>query len=99
MDDFGVQPLTDSLSIIQRLINDEVGEPASQVDHVYRSSNGDLWQLVRETSPKRCLVRHTSTSSSGGAMSEMSVEEFLALNGSGPEHGALRLLLGKAGTA
>ncbi len=31
-------------------------------------------------------------------MSEVSVEEFLAINGSGPEHGALRLLLEKVTT-
>ena len=90
--------MTDSLSIIHRLIDDKVGEPTSQVDHVYQSSNGDLWQLVREASSKQCLVRHTYNASLGGAVSEMSVEAFLALNGSGPEHGALRLLLGKVET-
>ena len=85
--------MTDSLRIIHNLIDDKVEKPLSQVDDVYRSSNGDVWQLIREASPQRCLVRHTSNASSGGAVSEMSVEAFLALNGSGPEHGALRLLL------
>ncbi|MGI4796721.1 MAG: hypothetical protein ACRYG8_22220 [Janthinobacterium lividum] len=85
--------MTDSLSIIHHLIDDKVGKTASQVDDIYRSSNGDLWQLVRETSPNQCLVRHTPNLSSGGAVSDMSVNEFLAINGSGPEHGALRLLL------
>ena len=86
--------MTDSLSIIYRLIDDKVGEPTSQLDHIYQSSNGDLWQLVREKSPKHCLVRHTPNVASGGAVSDMSVEAFLAINGSGPEHEALRLLLG-----
>lgn len=85
--------MTDSLSIIHHLIDDKAGEPASQVDDVYRSSNGDVWQLVREASTNRSLVRHTSNASLGGTVSDMSVEEFLAINGSGPEHEALRLLL------
>lgn len=85
--------MTDSLRIIHNLIDDKVGKPVSQVHDVYRSSNGDVWQLVREALPHQCLVRHTSNASSGGAVSEMSVEAFLAINGSGPEHGALRLLL------
>jgi len=88
--------MTDSLSIIQRLISDNAIEPVSQVDEVYQSSNGDLWQLVRNASPRRCLVRHTSTLSAGGAVSEISVEAFLAINASGSEHGALRMLLAKA---
>ena len=87
--------MTDSLSIIHHLIDDEAGKPTSQIDDVYRSSNGDVWQLVREASTGRILVRHTPNVSSGGAVSEMSAEEFLAINGSGPEHGALRLLLRK----
>lgn len=91
--------MTDSLSIIHHLIDDMAITPAGQVDEVYRSSNGDLWQLVRQASTNQIVVRHTLNPSSGGAMSEMSVEQLLAINGSGPEHGALRLLLGKAATA
>ena len=90
--------MTDSLSAIHHLIDNAAAEPASQVDDVYRSSNGDFWQLVRHASIDRVLVRHTPNPSSGGAVSEVSVEEFLAVNASGPEHGALRLLLGKIAT-
>ena len=91
--------MTDSLSAIHHLIDDTAGTPGRHVDDLYRSSNGDLWQLVREASTGRILVRHTPNASSGGAVSETSVEEFLAINGCGPEHGALRLLLGKCGAA
>jgi len=91
--------VTDSLSAIHHLIDDTAGKPAGEVDHIYRSSNGDLWQLVREASSRGQLVRHTSNLSSGGAVSETSVEEFLAINGSGPEHEALRLLLKESATA
>ena len=91
--------MTDSLSCIHHLIEDTVGKPTSQIDDIYRSSNGDLWQLVRDASTSQILVRHTPNASSGGAVSEMSVEKFSAINGSGPEHGALRLLLRKATTA
>lgn len=91
--------MTDSLSIIYHLIDDMTAKPASQIDEVYRSSNGDLWQLVREASPKRCVIRHTPNVSSEGAVSEMSIEAFLAINGSGPDHGALRLLLGTTESA
>lgn len=85
--------MTDSLSAVHHLIDDAVGEPNRQVDDVYRSSNGDHWQLIRESSTGRIMVRHTPNVPSGGAPSEVSVEEFLASNGSGPEHGALRVLL------
>jgi len=90
--------VTDSLSAIHHIIDDTPGKPADEVDHIYRSSNDDLWQLIREASSGRHLVRHTSNPSSGGAVSEMSVEEFLAINGPGPEHEALRLLLAKSTT-
>ena len=91
--------MTDSLSIVHHLIDGMAANPASQLNEVYRSSSGDLWQLVRDTSTNRILIRHTPNVSSGGTVSEMSVEKFLAINGSGPEHGALRLLLGQIDAA
>lgn len=87
--------MTDSLSIIQRLINGKATDPVGQVEEVYQSSNGDLWQLIRKASPQHCLVRHTSDPSAAAVVSEMSIEKFLAFNGSGPGHEALRLLLTK----
>jgi len=90
--------VTDSLSAIHHLIDDTAGTPNGEVDHIYRSSNGDLWQLIRASGCGH-LVRHTPDLSSGGAVSETSVEEFLAVNASGPEHEALRLLLKESATA
>jgi hypothetical protein len=90
--------VTDSLSAIHHLIDDTAGKPAGEIDHIYRSSNNDLWQLVR-TSNGGHLVRHTPNLSSGSAVSETSVEEFLTINGPGPEHEALRLLLKESATA
>ena len=94
IDAYKVQSVTDSLSIIQHFI-DNKADPVSQINEIYQSSIGDLWQLVREASPKQCLVRHTSTSSARGVVSEMSIERFLAINGSGPKREALRLLFAK----
>ena len=74
-------------------VDDAPRRAVRQVDDIYRSSNGDLWQLVRESPTGLILVRHTPNVSSGGAPSEVTVEEFLAIDGSGPEHGALRMLL------
>ena len=90
--------MTDSLACIHHLIEDTAEKPTNQIDDIYRSSSDDLWQLIRQASTGRILVRHTPNASSGGVMSEVSVEEFLAINGSGPEHGALRLLLEKVTT-
>lgn len=87
--------MTDSLSIIHHLIDGGAKTPADPAEQVYRSGNGDVWQLVRASPAGPASVRHTANAASGGAVSELSVEEFLAINGSGPEHGALRILLGR----
>ena len=64
----------------------------SSVD-IYRSQNGDVWQLIRDTVTGRVLVRHQATLSSGGHVTELEVEEFLSRGGSGPEYDATRKLL------
>lgn len=87
--------MTDSLSIIHHLIDNTAQAPSDQATPIYRNLNGDSWELIQDPPNGRMLVRHTSGASAGGAASEMSVEEFLAVNASGPEHGALRLLLGR----
>jgi hypothetical protein len=38
-----------------------------QIDDFYRSSNGDRWQLVRDTETGHRTVRHEPNMSSGGA--------------------------------
>jgi hypothetical protein len=66
------------------------------VEDVYRSSNGDRWKLVRDTDTGRAVVRHEPNQSSGGRITETDVEDFLSVNGSGPEFAALRRLLDTA---
>jgi hypothetical protein len=63
------------------------------VDDIHRSSNGDRWRLVRETSSGRQFVRHEPNPSSGGRVTDTAVDEFLSVDGSGPEYAALRRLL------
>ena len=63
--------------------------PASITD-IYRSSNGDRWQLVGTGDPACMLVRLIPNASSGGQTSEITVADFLSIDGSGPEDAALR---------
>ena len=66
---------------------------AVSITEIYRSSNGDRWQLVRTTEPVSALVRHIPNSPSGGRPSDISVAEFLSTGGVGPEDWALRRML------
>jgi hypothetical protein len=61
----------------------------------YRSSNGDRWQLIRDTASGRSYVRHEPNLSSGGRTTDTDVDEFLNRTGSSPENLALRALLDK----
>jgi hypothetical protein len=61
----------------------------------YRSSNGDRWQLVRDTASGRSFVRHEPNLSSGGCTTDTDVDEFLNRTGTSPENLALRVLLDK----
>ena len=65
----------------------------------YSSSNGDRWQLVHDDETGRYVVRHEPNLSSGGAVSEVAVPEFLARSGTSPQAMALRELLHKQGDA
>jgi hypothetical protein len=65
----------------------------------YSSSNGDRWQLVHDDDTGRYDVRHEPNLSSGGAVSELAVPEFLARSGTSPQAMALRELLHKQGDA
>ena len=62
--------------------------------YIYRSSNGDRWRLISDPVSGRRLVRHEANLASGGQVTEITVEEFLAVNGPGPEYEALRRILG-----
>jgi len=69
---------------------------AASVTEIYRSSNGDRWQLIETIDPPSPLVRHIPNPSSGGQTTETTVADFLGTNGSGPEFTALRRLLQSA---
>jgi hypothetical protein len=70
----------------------ELVVPVSIVE-IYSSSNGDRWKLIQDTESGRSIVRHIANPSSGGAVTDMDVLDFLSQEGSGPEYSALRLLL------
>jgi hypothetical protein len=63
------------------------------VAHIYRSSNGDRWSLVRHTDTGRTFVRHEPNASSGGRATDTDVDDFLSIDGPGPEFAALRRVL------
>jgi hypothetical protein len=66
------------------------------ITEIYRSSNGDRWELVRTPDPGRTFVRHIPNPSSGGRATDTTVADFLSTDGSGPEYAALRRLLDSA---
>ena len=68
---------------------------AITAEDFYRSSNGDRWQLVRDTASGRSFVRHEPNLSSGGRTTDTDIDEFLNRTGSSPENLALRALLDK----
>lgn len=59
---------------------------------IYRSSNGDRWDLVEEPDTERLLVRHQPNLASGGQPSMIELRQFLD-EGHGPQHEALKRLL------
>jgi hypothetical protein len=63
---------------------------AITAEDFYRSSNGDRWQLIRDTLSGRVFVRHEPNLSSGGRSTDTDVDEFLNRTGSSPENLALR---------
>jgi hypothetical protein len=66
---------------------------AGLIAEIYRSSNGDRWELVRSADPTSMMVRHTANPSSGGQVTDSTVADFLSTGGPGPEYAALRRLL------
>lgn len=51
---------------------------AASVTEIYRSSNGDRWQLVGTTDPTSPVVRHIPNPSSGGHTTDTAVADFSA---------------------
>jgi hypothetical protein len=71
----------------------------TQTTLIYSSENGDRWLLVQDFGADRAFVRHEANPSSGGHVTETEIEAFLAQGRSGPEHAALRRMLGMTGTS
>jgi len=68
---------------------------AYQRRELYRSApNGDRWSLVREDTSRRVFIEHEPNESSGGRVSQIEIEDFLARGPRGPEHHALLRLIG-----
>lgn len=63
-------------------------------EDIYRSSNGDRWQLIRDGFGRR-FVRHEANAAAGGQVTETDVDEFLSVYGSSPQSVALRRALTK----
>ena len=59
---------------------------------IYKSENGDSWSLCRDG--ERVFVNHRANPSSGGKLTPIELGDFLALGRAGPEHQALRRLVG-----
>ena|SRR5208283_1944949 len=66
------------------------------VTDIYRSSNGDCWRLILYPDTGHSLVRHEPNLASGGRTTDTDVDEFLSVDGPGPEYPALRRLLENA---
>ncbi|HEV2677355.1 MAG TPA: transglutaminase family protein [Aliidongia sp.] len=90
---FGATTLVKFLVVCEPAVQGEAPAMALSIDEAYSSSNGDRWQVVRDPSAGRTLVRHIPNASSGGIAREFSVQEFLSVNGSGPEYAAVRHLI------
>lgn len=61
---------------------------------LYRSSNGDVWRLARDTETGRVFIQHAANLPSGGRVEEIEIGPFLATTGRGPEHQELLRLIG-----
>ena len=67
------------------------------IEDAYRSSNGDRWQVLHDSSTGRSFVRHVPNEPSGGIARDIDIEEFLSASGPGPEYAAVRFLIEKRG--
>jgi hypothetical protein len=63
------------------------------VTNIYTSSNGDHWRFIRDFGSGRAFVRHEPNPASGGRVTDTDVNDFLSIDGPGPEFAALRRLL------
>jgi hypothetical protein len=64
-------------------------------EDIYRSPNGDRWRLISDSG--RRFVRHEPNAASGGQVTDTELDDFLSINGPGPEYTNLRQLLHSKG--
>jgi hypothetical protein len=69
----------------------ELGMPLL-TGHIYRSPNGDRWRLVRDPISGRKFVRHEPKRASV-RVTDTELDEFLSINGPGPEYASIRQFL------
>ena len=65
---------------------------ASKEREIYYSANGDRWILCREGA--HVFVLHSANQSSGGKLTQVELGDFLRKGNAGPEHQALREMIG-----
>jgi hypothetical protein len=88
-------PIQGSVKYVLGKQTDEKSEPFKD-QLIYQSSNGDSWHLTTNDSATGAqAVLHRPNPQSGGRPSYTAISEFLAQGASGPEHQALRLMLGR----
>jgi hypothetical protein len=66
-------------------------------ENIYRSPNGDRWRLIRDPASGRRFVRHEPNAASGGRVTDIELDDFLSIDGAGPEYSNLRHLLRRQG--
>jgi hypothetical protein len=77
--------------VLGQQLEDRSGPAIAQT--FYQSSNGDSWSLSRDRTSGAPVVIHTANIQSGGHVSHIDVDRFLAGDANGPEHQALKHLL------
>lgn len=71
-------------------------KPAAPIGErlIHTSSNGDAWYLTEHPTTGLSAIKHVSNRQSGGHISYVDIESFLADGANGPEHQALRHFIG-----
>ena len=77
---------------------EEVSSEATVEKLIHKSSNGDAWYLTQDPETGLRAIKQVSNPQSGGHVSYLEFDSFLARGADGPEHQALRRLM-KADTS
>ena len=75
------------------VLGKQIGEETLSARPFFESSNGDAWSLTEDAETGARTVMHRPNLESGGKISYVTIDRFLAEHASGPEHLALRRLL------